>query len=187
MNRIIGGVVAALALAAPLALAGPSHDPPLIHLPAAGQLVSPAPTVYFVAPDAPVAVVRIPVVMPSPNRLGEAFLKATRMRESGGHSGKIGHKGERGAYQFRYITWRQYSHRPFRDAHTAAADTVAHRHLEWISEGLARLGLAVTPYRLAVAWNAGLDALERGQISPATIEYATAVAALTECYLQGSS
>jgi hypothetical protein len=185
MTKIIIRLVAVLVLAGPSSWASARSPVDPLQIQIGGKRPTPAPAVYFVAPGSLVVVVHIP--SPAPDRLEMAFRCATRGRESGDNPAKIGIRGERGAYQFRYVTWRQYSRLPFRAAHTAAAELVAHEHFAWIARGLNRRGLAVTPYNLAGAWNAGLDAWVNGRAGPDAREYAAAVAALTQAYLRGQT
>ena len=55
------------------------------------------------------------------------------------------------------------------------SDIVALRHYAWLQDGLERVGLTATPYRIAAAWNAGLGATVRGHLSAATLDYARRV------------
>lgn len=92
-----------------------------------------------------------------------------------------GPAGELGAYQFRRETWAQHTTRPFRDALIRAySDEVALSHYEWLRAGLTRNGLAVTPYNIALAWNAGLTAVVKGRVPRAARLYAERVNNLAE-------
>lgn len=92
-----------------------------------------------------------------------------------------GPAGELGAYQFRRETWAQHTTRPFRDALIRAySDEVALSHYEWLRAGLKRNGLAVTPYNIALAWNAGLTAVVKGRVPRAARLYAERVNNLAE-------
>ncbi|MDD2765721.1 MAG: hypothetical protein PHE83_17300 [Opitutaceae bacterium] len=187
MMKTIHRLLTVLAVLVATARAGPALDPGRVQVSLSGPRATLAPAVYFVAPDSPVVVLRIPRFTPVPDAeavpFAKAYLWATRIRESGDCAWKVGSKGELGSYQFRYITWRQYSKRPFREAQSVAADAVARRHLAWIAQNLTRLGYPVDPFHLALAWNAGVDAVANGRLSASTLEYATAVAALTRDYM----
>lgn len=67
----------------------------------------------------------------------DAMLWAIRQVETGDNPRALGRLGERSAYQFRALTWRNYVRAPFRLATTNphAADLVAARHLRSSSPG----------------------------------------------------
>jgi hypothetical protein len=92
-----------------------------------------------------------------------------------------GAHGELGAYQFRRSTWRSYSSLPFEYARERAhADEVAIKHYEWIRRGFEGAGLAPTSYRIALAWNAGLNAALQGRAPRASHDYARRVVNIVE-------
>jgi len=69
-----------------------------------------------------------------------------------------------------------YSRRPFYEAvNRQYSDEVAIKHYEWLKEGLARAGIAATPYNIAMAWNAGLDAVIGHHVPSASHGYAEQV------------
>jgi hypothetical protein len=87
-------------------------------------------------------------------------LEAIHWVENPHNSTRLGAHGELGPYQFRQATWRMYSRRPFYEAiNRQYSDEVAIKHYEWLKEGLAHAGIEATPYNIAMAWNAGLDAV----------------------------
>lgn len=103
-------------------------------------------------------------------------LTAIHWVENPTNSPAPGAHGELGAYQFRRSTWRSYSSLPFEYARERVhADEVAIRHYEWLSRGFQKAGLAPTPYRIALAWNAGLNAALQGRAPRASHDYARRV------------
>ena len=101
-----------------------------------------------------------------------------------GHS--IGAADERGRYQFKPSTWFRFSHRPLFWASSSRQDCLAEQDRvarRVISEAITRLpamGMPVSPYTIALAWNAGLGAVERREIPMRAFEFAAAVKALYE-------
>lgn len=91
----------------------------------------------------------------------DVFLRALAEIESGGHTGKIGHHGERSAFQMKRVVWKKYTDRPFSEATTnpVLARDIALRHMYFLATEIQQRGLTVTAYRLAVSWNGGLGAL----------------------------
>ncbi len=115
----------------------------------------------------------------------EAFLGATRLRESNNQDWMTGRFGERGSYQFRRSTWRLHTSASFDLAYNrAVADSIAHRHYKWLVKTLERNGVAATPYNIACAWNGGAGAVARGTVSRAAREYGECVNNLTAEFLQ---
>lgn len=103
-------------------------------------------------------------------------LEAIHWVENPRNSTRPGPHGELGAYQFRENTWRMHTKVPFNRAlERPHSDTVAVKHYEWIKRGLARAGMEVTPYTIALAWNGGLTATVRGQAPRAAHDYAERV------------
>jgi hypothetical protein len=103
-------------------------------------------------------------------------LEAIHWVENPHNSTRLGAHGELGPYQFRQATWRMYSHRPFYQAvNRQYSDEVAIKHYEWLKEGLAHAGLDATPYNIAMAWNAGLDAVIGHHVPSASHGYAEQV------------
>ncbi len=110
----------------------------------------------------------------------DAFLSATRLRESNNHDWMTGRFGERGSYQFRRSTWRLHTRASFDLAfNREVANAVAHRHYQWIMQTLERNGVPATPYNMACAWNGGAGAVSRGTVSRAAREYGECVNNLT--------
>lgn len=59
-------------------------------------------------------------------------------------------------------------------------EAIARAHLLWLARGLERHGLPVTPFNLAVAWNAGLHRYTSGKAPRRAFEFAQRVTNLTE-------
>ena len=108
-------------------------------------------------------------------------LQAIHMVENPTNSQRFGPHGELGPYQFRRSTWRMYTKKSFYSAlDRQESDRVAVKHYEWIREGLVRNGIDPTPYHIAEAWNAGLQAAIQGHIGAASRSYAERVNSLAE-------
>jgi hypothetical protein len=90
----------------------------------------------------------------------ETFLKVINMVENPGNKRTPGRHGELGPYQFRQTTWKQHTSIPFSQAcEPAVSRLVAGFHYDWLVGQLRNLGLAVTDYNLAKAWNMGVTAV----------------------------
>lgn len=117
--------------------------------------------------------------MATPVSARDATLEAIRMLENPRGLETPGPHGELGVYQFREATWRQYTSAPFAQAiDRQLSDRVAEQHYDWLKSRLEANGVAVTPYTIALAWNAGIGAVVRGRQSPAAIDYAMRASAL---------
>src|SRR5882724_2358347 len=104
------------------------------------------------------------------------ILVAIHMVENPTDSVRLGSKGELGPYQFRPATWHMHTDKPFYlAANRQEADLIAQKHFDWITKGLERNGLAVTPYSIALVWNAGLNATIRGKVPRSSRNYAMRV------------
>lgn len=105
-------------------------------------------------------------------------LDAIREREN--FRGRDGKHGERGPYQITRAVWAL--HMPgvsFAEARIeAVARICAQRHLAYLTTGLRASGVDVTPWTLALAWNAGLAGATRGTAPVRAYHYASAVEAL---------
>lgn len=113
------------------------------------------------------------------------ILQAIHWVENPDNSPAPGPFGELGAYQFRRSTWRDYTSLPFEYARDRVhSDAVAIKHYEWLKRGIERAGLAATPYRIALAWNAGLTATLKGRVPAATHQYAKRVTNIVESLTQ---
>jgi hypothetical protein len=107
------------------------------------------------------------------------ILAAINQVENPANLTRPGAKGELGPYQFRRGTWKMHTTEPFSRAnHRAIADEVAEKHFEWIKRGLAKAGMAASPYNIALAWNGGLHAATTRRAPSASHRYATRVANL---------
>jgi hypothetical protein len=109
------------------------------------------------------------------------FLYAIRMVETGDvYNCKPGRLGEQGPYQFRREVWTHYTSAPFADARTPFADQVALEHYQWLAYRLKSNGLTPTPWRIAAAWNGGVEAVISGRVPRASRDYASRVVNLIE-------
>ena len=116
----------------------------------------------------------------APGKAGAASrwetLEAIHAVENPSNSARPGRFGELGAYQFRATTWRMYTKRPFAEAtNRQSSDEVAVRHYEWLKTTLARAGVEPSTYNIALAWNAGANAVITGRIPSSSRDYATRV------------
>ncbi|MGA3006521.1 MAG: hypothetical protein ABSE59_01390 [Opitutaceae bacterium] len=108
-------------------------------------------------------------------------LEAIHWVENPHNSTRLGPHGELGPYQFRQSTWRMYSRRPFYEAiNREYSDEVAVKHYEWLKQGLENAGIEITPYNIAMAWNAGLDAVIGKHVPMTSHAYAEQVTNLVE-------
>lgn len=84
-----------------------------------------------------------------------------------------GRNGELGPYQFTRAVWRQHSTMEFTlaNARSVEAERVALAHLHWLEQHVDK----PTPYRLALAWNAGLGAVQRNTFRDSSVDYAKRV------------
>jgi hypothetical protein len=87
-----------------------------------------------------------------------------------------GKLGERGPYQFRRSTWKMYTSSSFDLAENReVANTVAKRYYAWIEAQLQAKGIEPSSYNIALAWNAGVNAVIRGNAPAVSHDYATRV------------
>lgn len=108
-------------------------------------------------------------------------LRAINWVENPTNHTRRGSKGELGPYQFRAQTWRLHTSKSFELAVVREhADDVAVKHYEWIKRGLVDAGIAPTPFNIALAWNSGLGAVQRGRVPTVSYGYAQRVANLVE-------
>jgi len=108
-------------------------------------------------------------------------LQAIHMVENPTNSTRVGRAGELGPYQFRPSTWRMHTKKPFHlAANREEADRVAVKHYEWIKRNLERGGVSADAYRIALAWNAGLDAALQDRAPTSSRHYAERVQAIAE-------
>ena len=105
------------------------------------------------------------------------LLSAIRTVEDVKFPARPGKHGELGYFRFREKTWRQHTIDDFaRCGREPALElVVARKHLRWLVQSLAAAGEVPTPYRLALAWNAGLEATLHDRTPPATRDYARRV------------
>lgn len=95
-----------------------------------------------------------------------------------------GRNGEIGIYQFRESTWKQHSKEPFKwafghnETQIHERERVAQAHFLWLQKNLKE----PTVWRMALAWNAGIGAVNRSKFSESNFEYASRV---RNVYLEG--
>lgn len=95
-----------------------------------------------------------------------------------------GKLGERGPYQFRRNTWRMHTNASFDLAENReVANTVAKRHYLWIQAQLKANGVEPSPYHIAIAWNAGVNAVIRGRVPAVSRDYANRVLNLAGTFI----
>ena len=92
-------------------------------------------------------------------------LAAIAQVETGGNAAAVGRAGETLAVQMTPAMYRHYHG----DAAAALRD---------IEASLPRIGMPVSPYTVALAWNCGLTKLSRRQISDSAADYARRVKAI---------
>jgi hypothetical protein len=106
-----------------------------------------------------------------------ATLEAIHQLENPTNSEAPGPRGELGAYQFRESVWHMYTRAPFRNAlDRRASDSIAVKHYEWIKTELQRMGVNVSPYTIALAWNGGINAALGDNPPSSTLDYAARAA-----------
>jgi hypothetical protein len=112
---------------------------------------------------------------PAPAVELELLLDATRAVEQ--WDGRDGAAGELGPYQIRAATWRQHmGDLPFPKAREERwGRECARRHLAWLQEQLAAAGVDPSAFNLALAYNAGLQAVLRGRAPVRAYQHATRV------------
>lgn len=96
-------------------------------------------------------------------------------RESRGNPYAVGPLGERSVYQFRRSTWAMETDVSFRLAHTEHAHDVAIAHYNRIVRVFESSGIPVTEFNIALAWNAGIAGVLRGNIPASSYRYAADV------------
>lgn len=82
--------------------------------------------------------------------------------------GRRGSHGEFGPTQIMPHVWRSYSLHRYSESE---ALRITRAHLQWLSENLEH----PTPYRIALAWNAGLTRTNRCRVSNRQADYAMRV------------
>jgi hypothetical protein len=108
-------------------------------------------------------------------------LRAINWVENPHNHTQVGRFGELGPYQFRPTTWRMHTDKPFRLAvQRDVADEVAVKHYEWIKRTFERAGVEANAFNIAMAWNAGADAVISGRVPAVTYQYAQRVTNLVE-------
>ena len=134
---------------------------------------------------AALAVLGLALLAAVPVRASErwATLQAIHQLENPQDSQQPGNLGELGAYQFREGTWRMHTSVPFQAAlDRRVSDAVAVKHYDWLRSELERRGIAVTPYRIALAWNGGIRAATAGHPPASAVDYAHRAANLAADY-----
>ena len=92
--------------------------------------------------------------------------------------GKMGKAGERTTFQFTRAVWKQHSTLPFVQSqqNPVEARRVAIAHCQWLSRNV----YSPTPYRIALAWNAGATAANRNSVNRRQADYARRVVNIYE-------
>jgi hypothetical protein len=114
--------------------------------------------------------VGIALAAPVAEEVSPARMAQCLVRREGWDGHSIGASDERGRYQFKPATWFHFSHRPLFWASSGRTDCLAEQDRvarRVIAEAIARLpglGMPVSPYTIALAWNAGLGAIARREI-----------------------
>lgn len=105
------------------------------------------------------------------------FLSAISYVETRNRNELIGKAGERSAYQFMPIIWKFHSNLPFEIAsiNRQEADRVALAHFNYLASKLTKMGKDVTPYNLALCWNAGETRVRRNNLLDSHHRYARMV------------
>jgi hypothetical protein len=111
----------------------------------------------------------------------DATLQAIHAIENPRNLPTPGPRGELGAYQFRYATWKMHTDLPFyRAVDKSVSDVIAVKHYEWLKRGLERARLPATAYNIALAWNSGLAATVAGKSPKVAHRYAERARNLAE-------
>jgi len=80
-----------------------------------------------------------------------------------------------------------HSKAPFVSAlNRQASDAVAVEHYEFLKRELLRAGVPATPYRIALAWNGGVEAAVLGRAPAAARDYAERVTNLANSFDRGA-
>ncbi len=96
--------------------------------------------------------------------------------ENPSNSPRPGPCGELGAYQFRAATWAMHTQKPFASAiDQRVSDEIAVLHYEWLKNALVQAGLEPSTYNIALAWNAGINAVIKGRAPAVAHNYAMRV------------
>jgi hypothetical protein len=112
-------------------------------------------------------------------------LRAINWVENPTNQTTVGRFGELGPYQFRPMTWRMHTQKPFRQAiQREVADEVAVRHYEWIKKSFEQAGVEPTVFNIAMAWNCGVSAVIAGRAPAVSYHYAQRVTNLVETLKQ---
>lgn len=108
-------------------------------------------------------------------------LRAINWVENPTNHARRGSKGELGPYQFRSQTWRLHTKKAFQLAVVREhADEVAVKHYEYLRRNLREAGVEPTPFNIALAWNSGLGAVQRGKVPVVSYHYAERVSNLVD-------
>lgn len=94
------------------------------------------------------------------------FLRAVALVESGDNHAAVGALGERGQFQMTPAVVASSG---------GYGQHAAEKHLRLLEKQLLAAGVSVQPFNLALAWNAGIGAVQRGQAPMAAYDYALRV------------
>ncbi len=115
-----------------------------------------------------------------------ATLEAIHQIENPRNTEEPGRYGELGPYQFRERTWRMHTLAPFSGAvDRRLSDAVAVKHYDWLCSQLALRGVPVSPYSIALAWNAGVRAVVNPNPPASAVDYASRAANIAAELLHG--
>ncbi len=105
------------------------------------------------------------------------LLQAVAQVESGCDDKAVGKRGERGRYQLSPAVWGQHARKqPFTLAHNATeSKVVADHHIQWLLDRLRFASIELTPYNIALAWNAGFSAMTHNKLTAVHRDYADRV------------
>lgn len=105
------------------------------------------------------------------SELAALLLRAIALVESGADPRAVGAHGERGQFQMSPAVVASCGGHGEREAA---------RHLHWLERQLAAKGVALLPFNLALAWNAGASAATSGRAPISSYEYARRVESTME-------
>jgi hypothetical protein len=130
------------------------------------------PMVRFSMPTRPTPIVHVVVL--TDQQKADLEINKVIIALEGAKPGKVGKHGERGPQQYMKAVWKTYSDQPFWKASLttqegyAECDRVALEHIAWLRKNLNH----PTTRNIILAWNAGVNAVNRGSWTSASEDYA---------------